>query len=143
MPGLGLPDTPSELDGLFRFLSARQFVVVEDGPEEDGRRVVLRGPVEGSARGDEAEVQIWAEQSRWSIGLRLDGMPDFVDARLWMAYLDGTPVEDCALSDQAKFVASRLVDAASAAVGDPGLVAALLRLGRQHNGHQGPGDGTP
>jgi hypothetical protein len=138
MPGLGLSDTPSELDGLFQFLSARQFVVVEDRREDGAGRVVLRGRVEGSARGDEAEVQIWAERSRWSIGLRLDGMPDFVDARLWMAHLDGIPVEGCALSDQAAFVASRLVDAASAVASDPELEAALRR-GQQDNGQQGPG----
>jgi hypothetical protein len=139
MPGLGLPDTPSAVDGLFHFLSDRQFVVVEDQRDDGGRRVVLRGPVEESAAGDEVEVRIWAEQCRWSIGLRLDGMPDFVDARLWMAHLDGTPVEDCALSDQATFVASRLVDAATAAARDPELEATLLRLGQEHGRRQPPG----
>jgi hypothetical protein len=141
MPGLGLPDTPSAVDGLFHFLSARGFVVVEDRREDGGRRLVLAGTVEGLARGDEVQVQISAEQNRWFIGLRLAGMADFVDARLWMAHLDGTPVEDCALSGQATFVASRLVDVATAAAGDPELESTLLRLGQEHNRRDTPGDG--
>jgi hypothetical protein len=141
MPGLGLPDTPSAVDGLFHFLSAREFVVVEDRREDGGRRVVLQGAVEGSARRDEAEVQISAEQSRWSIGLRLGGTAEFVDARLWMAHLDGTPVEDCTLSDQATFVASRLVDVATAAARDSKLEATLLRFGQEHSWREGPRDG--
>jgi hypothetical protein len=54
-----------------------------------------------------------------------------------MAQLDGIPVEGCALSDQAIFVAGRLLDAATAAASDPELAVTLLRLGREHNRQQG------
>jgi hypothetical protein len=64
-------------------------------------------------------------------------MPAFVDARLWMARLDGIPAEDCALSDEAISVVGRLLDAATAAASDPELAVTLLRLGQEHNRQQG------
>lgn len=131
--GLGASDTPSVIDDLFEVLRSEDFEVVEDQRGGmGGLRVVLRGPVLGVETSPDAEVEIVADRGRWTVALRFVGMSRFIDPRVWAAHLDGREIGEPDVAEQARFVGSRLVDAASAINADAELESKLVRLGEEH-----------
>jgi hypothetical protein len=129
---LGMPDTPAVLDDLYGVLLAEGFEVVENRRGGiGGLQVTLRGPMD-SAGMPQSEVQISADCGHWTVGLRFAGMTRFIDPRVWTAYLDGTPIAEPDVSDQARFVGTRLSDAASVAAINRDIESELVQLGEDY-----------
>jgi hypothetical protein len=130
---LDFPDTPSVVDDLYAVLKSEGFDLVEEQRGGmGGLRVVLRGPVRSADASLDAEVEITADRGNWTVALKFSGMSRFIDPRAWAAHLDGSEIGEPSVSEQARFVATRLVDAADALRADPSLEAALVRIGEEH-----------
>jgi hypothetical protein len=130
---LGLPDTPSVVDDLYAVLRSEGFEVVEDRRGGmGGLQMTLRGRVPGAEASSEAEVEIAADRGNWTVALRFAGMSRFFDPRVWAAHLDGSEIGEPDVAEQARFVGSRLVDAAGAVEADAGLESELIRLGEEY-----------
>lgn len=128
-----MADTPSVIDDLYDSLLAEGFEVVED--RRGGMaalHVVLIGPVPGAASYPSAAVQISADRGHWTLALRFNGMSQFIDPRVWAAYLDDGAIDEPDVGQQAGFVATRLVEAAEAVKYDPALEPKLVRMGEEH-----------
>src|SRR5260221_9962333 len=110
---LGIPDTPSIVDGLHELLLAEGLKVVDDQRGGmGGLLLTLRGPVPDSGDHPVAEIQIAADRGQWTVALRFEGMSRFIDPRVWAAHLDSVAIGEPDVGQQASFVAKRLVDAA-------------------------------
>lgn len=103
-------------------LAGQGFDVLEDGPAH----LLLQGPVRAGGRWLEAFVLITADDGRWSLAARFEGMARSIPVGTWQVYLDGVPARD--LAAQAAFVRYRLGEAARVIGCTPQAERELVRL---------------
>lgn len=126
-------DPPPVVSEMRDRLLAQGFEVVERRTGSMGMvEIVLAGPVPNGSSHTMAWVWISGDRGHWALGLKFGEMEEFIDPRVWAAYLDDVEVVDGDLDQRAEFVTARLAEAAQAVLTDRGLEATLVRMGREY-----------
>ncbi|HEV2781817.1 MAG TPA: hypothetical protein VGX25_20720 [Actinophytocola sp.] len=125
---------PRPVADLCAALAGQGFDVLDERYTGGGLVLILQGPAVVDGEWMEAFVRVAERDGRWSICLRFEGMANWITARAWEAYLDGTEPDVRDLAGRAHFVRYRLADAARAIRATPHAERVLVRLTERQPG---------
>ena len=130
---LDMPGAPAALNALCTFLESTGFraIDVQSGGMGWRRLTFRRGGGEDETQ-PAAEVQLTADRGHWTVGVRFGSMNRFILPEAWEAYLDHAAMADPDADAQARFIQTRLAEAAAAVARDPDLEPELVRIGAEY-----------
>lgn len=135
--GTGVTPLPPESHELVGFLIGSGFRVARDqSGGMGGRLLCLHGDVPAGGEMVNAQVEISGDRERWSVVVRFPGTGQITPGA-WMEVLDGVAVERQtgerqSFAHQVRYLRERLVDMAVRVQEDPGVGAALERIGKKY-----------